>query len=169
MKKRSMDKVILLHLDVPGKCRFDHSESIASTLGKNKASFLRNSLHRTSKVVKEDCPELWDALVGRKIRLRISDTLEGTICLLPHELAMNGHLLDFENEAKHDRENMLVGELECALFHLCNPHFHISQARIHSLHFYASHRDILASTVTELKSNNHVFGASEWRRALRQI
>jgi len=164
-----MDKVILLHLDAPGKCRFDHSESIASTLGKNKASFLRNSLHRTSKVIKDDCPELWDALVGRKIRLRISDTLEGTICLLPHELALNGHLLDFENEAKQDRENMLVGEFEHALFHLCNPHFHISQVRIHSLHFYASHRDILESTVSELNSHNHAFGASEWLRTLREI
>jgi len=168
-KQGATDTVIVFDLDVPGKCRFDDSESVASALGKDKASFLRNSLHRTSKVVKEDCPELWDALVGRKIRLRISDTLEGTICLLPHELTLNAHLLDFENEAKQGRENMLVGEFEHAFFHLCNPHFHISQVGIHSLHFYASHRDILASTVAELKSNNHVFGASEWLRALRQI
>ena len=130
---------------------------------------MRNSLHRTSKVVKEDCPELWDALVGRKIPLCISDTLEGTICLLPHELAMNGHLLDFENEAKQDRENMLVGEFEHALFHLCNPHFHISQVRIHSLHFYASHRDILQSTIRQLNCHNHAFGASEWLRTLGEV
>lgn len=164
-----MDTVIVFHLDALGKCHFGDSESIASTCGKDKTSFLRNSLNQTSRVIKKDCPELWGALVGRKIHLRISDTLEDTICLLPYELAMNAHLLDFENKAKQDRQNMLGGEFERALFHLCNPHFHISQVRIHSLHFYASHRDILESTVSELNSHNHAFGASEWLRTLREI
>jgi glycosyltransferase involved in cell wall biosynthesis len=168
-EKRTTDKVILLHLDAPGKCRFDDSESVASALGESKASFLRNSLDRTLKVIKDDCPELWDTLVGRRIRLRISDAFEGPVYLMPHELAMNDRLLDFENRAKRDRERTLVGEFEHALFHLCNPHFHISQVRIHSLHFYASHRDILESTVSELNSHNRAFGASEWLRTLREI
>ncbi len=64
---------------------------------------------------------------------------------------------------------MLVGEFERAFFHLCNPHLHISQVRIHSLHFYASHGDILKSAIRELDSHNDAFGASEWLRTLRQM
>jgi glycogen synthase len=163
------DTVIVFHLDTLGECQFDFGESITSTHGKNKKSFLQNSLNLTSKVIKEDCPELYSALVGRKIRLRISDAFEGTVNLMPHELALNRRILDFNNKANQNRKRMLAGEFERALFHLCNPHFHISQVRIHSLHFYASHRDILELTIRELGSRNDAFGLPEWLSSLRQI
>ena len=167
--KRTIDTIAMFHFDGRGKCSFHNSESITSTLGKDKMLFLQNSLNQTLKVIKEDSPDLCNVLSGRKIHLRISDAFEGTVFLMPHDLAMNLRLLDFENRAKQDRECMLVGELEHALFHLCNPHFHISQVRIHSLHFYASHRDILKSTIRELDSHSHTFGVSEWLLTLSQI
>ena len=159
----------MFHFDGWGKCSFHNSESITSTLGKDKMLFLQNSLNQTLKLIKEDSPDRCNILLGKEIRLRISDTFEGTVYLMPHELAMNLRILDFENGAKQDREYMLVGELEHALFHLCNPHFHISQVRIHSLHFYASHRDILKSTIRELNSHSRTFRATEWLLTLSQI
>jgi glycogen synthase len=163
------DTVIVFHLDALGKCQFDFSESIISVLGKDKKSFLQNGLNQTSRVINKDCPELYSALVGRKIRLRISDAFEGTVKLMPHELVLNRLLLDFKNKDNQNRKRMFVGEFERALYHLCNPHFHISQVRIHSLHFYASHREILESTVEELSYHNDVFGLPEWLLSLKQI
>jgi glycogen synthase len=130
---------------------------------------LRNSLDRTLKAIKKDCPELCDALLGRKIHLRISDAFEGTVNLMPQELVLNRRLLDFKNKDNKSRKLMLVGEFERALFHLCYPHFHISQVKIHSLYFYASHREILKSTVKELGSHNDAFGLPDWFSTLRQI
>ncbi|MBC8468215.1 MAG: glycogen/starch synthase [Planctomycetes bacterium] len=167
--KRTTDTIAMFNFDARGKCNFHNSKSITSTLGKDKTLFLQNSLNQTLKVIKEDSPDLCNVLLGRNIRLRISEAFEGTIYLMPHELAMNLSILDFENRSKQDRECLLIGELEQALFHLCNPHFHISQVRIHSLHFYASHRDILKSTIRELNSHSHTFGASEWLLTLSQI
>ena len=177
------DTVIVFHLDALGKCQFDSGESITSTSGKSKKSFLQNVLNQTSRIIKKDFPEIYSALLGRKIHLRISDTFEGTtgapkrdfwrlgnsVNLMPYELVLNRRILDFENIDTQNRKRMLVGEFERALFHLCNPHFHISQVRIHSLHFYASHREILESTIRELDSHNDAFGLPEWLLSLRQI
>jgi glycogen synthase len=168
-EKGLTDTVIVFHIDSLGKCHFDDSESITSILGKGKTSFLRNSFDQTLKLIKKDYPELCGALLRRKIYLRISDAFEGTINLMPQELALNRRLLDFNNKDNKNRKLMLVGELERALFHLCNPHFHISQVGIHSLHFYASHREILESTIRELGSHNDAFGLQDWLSILRQI
>ena len=168
-EKGLSDTVIVFHIDSLDKCHFDENESITSILGKGKISFLRNSIDQTLKAIKKDCPELCGALLGRKINLRISDAFEGTVNLMPHELVLNRRLLDFENKSIQNRRRMFVGEFEQSLFHLCNPHFHISQVRIHSLHFYASHRKILKSTVEELSSHKDAFGVPEWLETLRQI
>ncbi len=168
-EKGLSDTVIVFHIDSLDKCHFDENESITSILGKGKISFLRNSIDQTLKAIKKDCPELRGALLGRKINLRISDAFEGTVNLMPHELVLNRRLLDFENKSIQNRRRMFVGEFEQSLFHLCNPHFHISQVRIHSLHFYASHRKILNSTVEELSSHKDAFGVPEWLETLRQI
>jgi len=163
------DTVIVFHIDSSGKCHFDNSESITSILGKGKTSLLQNSLDQTLKVIKKDCPELYSALLGRKIHLRIGDAFEGTVNLMPQELALNRRLLDSKNKNNKNRKLMLVGEFERALFHLCYPHFHVSQVKIHSLHFYASHREILESTVKELGSHDDTFGLPDWLSILRQI
>jgi glycosyltransferase involved in cell wall biosynthesis len=191
------DTVIVFHLDTLGKCQFDFGESITSTYGrdpisqkygemgtrKSKKSFLQNVLNQTTRIIKKDFQEIYSALLGRKIHLRISDAFEGIagapkrdfrrlgnpVNLMPHELVLNSRILDFDNIDKQDRKRMLVGEFERALFHLCSPHFHISQVRIHSLHFYASHREILKSAIHELSSRSDAFGLPEWLLSLRQI
>jgi glycosyltransferase involved in cell wall biosynthesis len=168
-EKGLTDTVIVFHIDSLGKCLVDDIESITSILGKGRTSFLRNSLDQTLKVINKDCPELYGALLGRKIHLRISDAFEGTINLMPQELALNRRLLDSNTKNNKNRKLMLVGEFERALFHLCNPYFHISQVKIHSLHFYASHREILELTVKELGSHDDAFGLLDWLSTLRQI
>ncbi len=145
LKKQTRGTTIVLYINARGKCNFHNSRSITSTLGKDKTFFLWKSLNQTLRIIKEDFQDLYDSLTGRKIHLRISDAFEDTIYLMPHELVLNSCLLDFEDKPNQDRERMLVGEFEHALFHLCNPHLHVSQVRIHSLHFYAFHRDILPS------------------------
>ena len=168
-EKGSSDIVIAFHIDSLGKCHFDDNESITSILGKGKTSLLRNSLDQTFRVIKKDRPELYGSLLGRKIKLRISDAFDGTVNLTPHELVLNRQLLDFKNKNNQNRKRMLSGEFERVLFHLCNPHFHISQVRNHSLHFYISHRKILESTVEQLSSHDKAFGVSEWLEVLKQI
>lgn len=168
-KKGVMDTVMIFHFDASGKCLVDDIESITQILGKGKTSFLQKSLNQTSRIMKKDCPELYNILIGRRIYLRISDAFTGTVSLMPQELALNSLLLDFKNKENKNRKQMLTGEFERALFHLCYPHFHISQVGIHSLHFYASHREILESTVRELGSRNDAFGLPERLSILKQI
>ncbi|MFX0203311.1 MAG: hypothetical protein ACFFCW_44985, partial [Candidatus Hodarchaeota archaeon] len=160
---------IVLYINGRGKCSFHNSRSMTSTLGKDKTFFLWKNINQTLKIIRKDLPDLYASLTGRKIHLRISDAFEDTIYLTPHELVLNGHLLDFKDKPNQDRERMLIGEFERVLFHLCNPHLHISQVRIHSLHFYALHRDILKSTVRELNSHSHIFRTSEWLWVLGEI
>jgi len=167
--EHAIDTIVMFHFDRLGKCIFHNRDLISSTFGKGKMLFLQNCLNRTLKAIKGYSTELLNVLLERNIRLRISDAFEGTIYLMPQELAMNLSFLDFEKSSKKDWEYMLVGELERALFHLCNPHFHISQVRIHSLHFYAAHREILSSTIRILNSHSHTFGVSEWLLTLSQI
>ncbi|MCF7956363.1 MAG: glycogen/starch synthase, partial [Phycisphaerae bacterium] len=48
----------------------------------------------------------------------------------------------------------LVGILESALFHFCNPEFHITRVRHHSLYFYDAHSSIYSATTNELETHN---------------
>ena len=147
-----MDSIALLHFNWKGECEFSNHDLLASQLGENRIDFLQSVLTHACRVLKEFSLDLHYSLVGKPVKIRISEDYNGTIQLTPHELLFNANLLDYPKGKKQTRRLFLVGLFERGFFHFCNPEFHITQAIHHSLFFHNSNNSIYKATIAELQA-----------------
>ena len=147
-----MDSIARLHFNWKGQCQFDDYDLLVSQLGSRRTEFLQTVLSNTCIVLKEFSLDLHYSLVGKPVRIRISEKFTGTIQLTPHDLLFNANLLDYSKGKKAVRKAFLTGLFERGFFHWCNPEMHFTQAIHHSLHFHQANPRIYKATVEELKN-----------------
>ena len=152
-----MNTTIIFCYSSSGKIDYITSEETLKKYGKDEKADLDTVLKNTIELIKEDSRSFFRSLVGRQIQLRITDSFSGTASLLPHDILLNAALFSTDNRLLMRRKRMMVGILERAFYHLCNPEIHITQARLHSLHFLQRHPDILKATIQETSSHSPEF------------
>ena len=163
-----MDTVLVLHFDASCQVHFISSDTAFEQLAKDERLILETALLETAACLKKDCPALYKILTQKTIQLRLYPFEQGTARLMPHEIAMNIHLLRPEKRRVSQRQRLLVGVLERVFYHLCHPELHITEVRLHSLRFLQSHKDILAGTLSEMKASSPAFDEPDWYETLRQ-
>ena len=161
-----MDCIALLHFNWKGECEFTENELVTQTLGQVRTEFLRSILTQTCQLLREYSLDLHYALVGKPIRLRLTESMYGTIQLTPHELVFNASLLDYPKGKKTQRKHFLTAIFERGFYHLCNPEDHITQALHHSLYFVDTYKPIYNATLQELKALPDNKQAAKWLELL---
>ncbi len=164
-----MDTTIVFRFTASGKIIYTTPEASLRNFEKDRKIILDTALGETVSLIKEQSRSFYKSLVKRRIQLRITDAMTGTAKLLPHDIVLNGALFTAGKRLLMRRHRMLVGVLERAFYHLCHPQQHITQVRLHSLHFLAEHPNILKATLQETKGHAEEFAESDWLEMLQQI
>ena len=164
-----MNTMIAFHYDTSGVLRYTCAESSFKDLRKEQKALLDSALLQTYDIIKKDSSSFLRSLTHKRVQLRIVDSLEGSACLLSHEILLKAALLDYERSQLKHRQQLLVGILYRMLYHWCNPELHVTQIRLHTLRFFQKHEDILTSTIQEIQNNISEFNETDWLESLRQI
>jgi len=165
-----MNTMILFHYDASGNVQYTCSESSFEPLSIHQRTLLHLSLTQTAGCIKEFSTTFYQTLLKKpRMQLRITDDIRGASCLLPHEILLNAALFECEKTELAHRRRMLIGILYRMLYHWCNPELHVTQVRFHTLGFLQRHKDILASTVFQLKTHAPLFDEADWIESLCQI
>ncbi|MHC4373943.1 MAG: alpha-amylase family protein, partial [Planctomycetota bacterium] len=163
-----MDTTVIFRYSSSGEVDYITSEETLKQYEKDVKAVLDIVLENTIQLIKEESRSFFESLVSRQIQLRITDSFSGTAVLLPHDILLNAALFSKDNPLLIRRKRMIVGILERAFYHLCNPEIHITQARLHSLHFLQRHPDILKATIQETASHRPAFDEPDWLESLQQ-
>ncbi|MHC5118383.1 MAG: hypothetical protein ACYSQY_15230, partial [Planctomycetota bacterium] len=134
-----MDTTVIFRYSSSGEVDYITSEETLKQYEKDVKAVLDIVLENTIQLIKEESRSFFESLVSRQIQLRITDSFSGTAVLLPHDILLNAALFSKDNPLLMRRKRMIVGILERAFYHRCNPEIHITQARLHSLHFLQRH------------------------------
>ena len=164
-----MDTTVVFEFTSTGKIFYVTPEKILQDSDKDLKIILNTALSETLLLIKEQSRPFYRELLNRRIQLRITDSMTGTAELLPHDILLNRALFSTGKRLLMRRHRLLVGVLERAFFHLCHPEQHVTQVRLHSLHFLQKHPEILKSTIQEIKSNSPVFDEPDWLETLQQL
>ena len=149
---QEQDCIIPIQFTWKGECEISNSIALEQQYSRRQIQFLTSLFNQTCKAIQKHSRELHSVLAGKSFRIRLSVDCQQQIYLAPHELVLDKSILNFEPEFRDRRMSYLIGILESGLYHLCNPEFHISRVKHHSLHFYHAHRSIYTATMTELQS-----------------
>ncbi|MHC5158997.1 MAG: hypothetical protein ACYSN8_03035, partial [Planctomycetota bacterium] len=164
-----MNTTVIFRYSSSGKVVYITPEETLQEFGKDKTNILDATLASTIELIKEDSGSFFKSLVNRQIQLRITDSFSGTASLLPHDILLNAALFSTDKRLVIRRQRMIVGILERAFYHLCNPEFHITQVRLQSLHFHQKHPEILKATIQETSSHSPKFDEPDWLESLQQV
>jgi glycogen synthase len=164
-----MNITVIFRYSSSGKVDYITSEKKLLKHGKDKKAILDTTLENTIELIKENSRSFFKSLVNRQIQLRITDSFLGTASLLPHDILLNAALFSTDKRSLIRRRQMIVGILERVFYHLCNPELHITQVRLHSLHFYQRHPEILKATIQETSSHSPQFDEPDWLESLQQV
>jgi glycogen synthase len=162
-----VDTVLVLHFDAGCRIHYLNPEATAERREQDHKLFLETALIQTAAIVKERFPEFYKLLVFRRIQLRISDAFTGTARLMPHDIALNAALLRPDRKRLMHWHRFLIGVLERALYHQCHPEKHLTEVRLHSLHFLQLNREILQSTLKIMQENEREFSEPDWLETLQ--
>ncbi len=146
------DSIVLIQFDGNGECQILDSVQLKKQYNQHQIQFINSLFNQTYTIIRKSSQDLYYILAGKKIRLRLAADCAQPIYLAPHELILDKSLLEFSASIRNQRMKYLIGLLEGSLFHLCNPEFHITQVRHHSLYFYDTHQSIYQATLKELRT-----------------
>ena len=163
-----MNTTVIFRYSSSGKVNYITSKEALQKYGEDKKSVLDAVLENTLELIKEESRSFFKSLVNRQIQLRITDSFSGTASLLPHDILLNAALFSTDNRLPMRRQRMIVGVLERVFYHLCNPELHITQVRLHSMHFLQRHPDILKATIQETSTYSPEFNEPDWLETLQQ-
>ena len=164
-----MDTRIVFRYTATGKVQYITPEASLKDCEKDQKIILDTALAETLSLIKGQSRTFFKSLVNRNIQLRITDSMAGTATLLPHDILLNATLFSTGKRLLLRRHRTIVGILERVFFHLCNPELHITQVRLHSLHFYQANQDILKATIQEIKAHRTQFDEPDWLDSLQQL
>lgn len=153
---QTQSTIAVVHFTGQGQCEFHKSVQLNHTLSRQQIRFIAAFFNQTYKAIRKFSPDLYYALSGQSVRLRLTADCEDPIHLSPHELVVDSSFLDFSPKNRDHRRDYLIGLLEGVLYHLCNRESHITQVDHHSLHFYHANPAVYHATLRELsgrKSN----------------
>jgi len=163
---QTQDSIVLIQFHGSGECVIHDSIQLEQQYNHRQIQFLKSLVDQTYKVIQKTSKDLYYALAGKIIHLRLAADCAHPIYLAPHELVLDKNLLDFSVKDKARRLKYLIGILEGGLFHLCHPEFHITQIRHHSLYFYDTHKSIYQSTLKELQTLKTSPEKADWLEVL---
>ena len=164
-----MDTIIVFEFTASGKIAYTTPEKTLQACDKDFKIILDTALSETLLLIKEQSRSFFKALINRRIQVRITESMQGTAELLPHDILLNRALFSTGRRLAMRRHQLLVGVLERVFYHLCHSHQHVTQARLHSLHFYQQNPEILKATIQEIKANSPVFDEPDWLETLQQL
>lgn len=163
-----MNTLIVFQYDTSGNVRYITSETLLQQLDKSQKIILETALLHALSAIKEFSGAFYKTLINRRIQLRITEDMTGTVSLLPHDILLNAALLTTTKRCSIHRHRLLVGAFERVFYHLCNPELHITQVRRHSLEFYQAHKNILKSSIQEIAAHPE-FNEPDWLGSLQQV
>lgn len=165
-----MNTMIIFNFDASGSPRYICSESSFNPLSQIQRKLLHDSLMQAAVLIKKQSAVFYRTLLSKsRIQIRLFDDAHEPACLLSHEVLLNPALLDCKKETRIHRKRFLAGLLFRMLYHWCNPELHITQVRLFTLHFLRKQRDILTSTLDQMRSNAPAFDEPDWYESLCQI